>query len=78
LSPQAAAILERQLRRHDRDLIFGIGQGGLPGWSSCQARLDAVILDKRREADPEAKSMPAWRLHDLRRTAATERPGSDH
>jgi integrase len=52
-------------------LIFGIGQGGFSGWSDCKARLDAVILHKRREADPKAKPIPAWQLHDLRRTAAT-------
>lgn len=69
LSPQAKAVLERQLRRNDRDLIFGTGQGGFSGWSDCKARLDATILAKRREIDRKAKPMPGWRLHDLRRTA---------
>lgn len=72
LSPQAKAVLERQLRRNSRDLIFGIGDGGFSGWSDCKARLDAAILDKRRESNRKAKPMPDWRLHDLRRTAATE------
>ncbi len=71
LSPQARAILERQLRRNSRDLIFGVGEGGFSGWSDCKARLDRAILHKRREADRRAKAMPDWRLHDLRRTAAT-------
>jgi integrase len=71
LSPQAKAILERQLRRNSRDLIFGLGEGGFSGWSGCKERLDKAILTKRREANPKAKAMPDWRLHDLRRTAAT-------
>jgi integrase len=29
------------------------------------------MLAARRKADPKAKPMPDWRLHDLRRTAAT-------
>ena len=71
LSPKARAILERQLRRNSRDLIFGHGEGGFSGWSGCKERLDKAILTKRREVDPKAKPMPDWRLHDLRRTAAT-------
>jgi integrase len=60
LSQQARAILERQSRREDRDLIFGLGQGGFSGWSDCKAALDERL---KLKAD--------WRLHDLRRTAAT-------
>jgi integrase len=71
LSPQAQVILERQLRRNSRNLIFGVGKGGFSGWSDCKERLDKAILAKRQEADPKAKPMPDWRLHDLRRTAAT-------
>jgi integrase len=71
LSPQAQAILERHLRRDNRDLVFGFGKGGFSGWSDCKARLDRTILDKRREGDPNAMPISHWRLHDLRRTAAT-------
>jgi integrase len=71
LSQQAQAIVERQLRRNSRDLIFGFGEGGFSGWSGCKERLDQAILTKRRESNPKAKGMPDWRLHDLRRTAAT-------
>jgi integrase len=71
LSLQARAVLERQIRRNSRDLIFGIGEGGFSGWSDCKARLDKAILDKRREKDCRAKAIPDWQLHDLRRTAAT-------
>jgi integrase len=80
LSGQARAILERQPRRqgHDnspRDLVFGIGEGPFSGWSDCKAALDARVLASRREADRKAKPMPDWRLHDLRRTAATVMAG---
>ena len=68
LSPQAKAVLERQLHRNDRDYIFGIGKGGFSGWSDCKARLDQTILERRGR---KAKPLPAWRLHDLRRTAVT-------
>jgi integrase len=68
LSPQARAILERQPKRR-RELIFGRGEGGFSGWSVGKARLDRHLLATRQEAG--AKPMPDWRLHDLRRTAAT-------
>jgi integrase len=59
LSPAAREILDRQPRRDERDLIFGIGAGGFSGWSDCKAGLDARV------------SIAPFRLHDLRRTAAT-------
>jgi integrase len=39
------------------------------GWA--KADLDRRILEARLEVDPDAKAMPAWRLHDIRRTGAT-------
>jgi integrase len=60
LSQQARAILERQPRREDRDLIFGLGQGGFSGWSDCKAALDERL-----------KLKSDWHLHDIRRTVAT-------
>ena len=70
LSPLAQAILKRQPRR--RDLIFGIGKGGFSGWSDCKARLDQRVLTARQETKAKAKPLADWRLHDLRRTAATQ------
>jgi integrase len=58
LSRQARAILERQPRR--RDLVFGVGAGGFTNWSDGKAALDERVKLKAK-----------WRLHDLRRTAAT-------
>jgi integrase len=57
LSPQARAILERQGRRPNRDLVFGLGRGGFSGWSDGKESLPPLLRP--------------WRLHDLRRSAAT-------
>lgn len=57
--------------REGRELIFGRGENAYSGFSAAKKRLDARILKTRREADPEAGAMADWRLHDLRRTAAT-------
>jgi len=59
MSTQVRAVLERQPRR-DREFVFGLGEGGFSGWSDGKANLDA-----------KAKLKADWRLHDLRRTAAT-------
>jgi integrase len=76
LSSLAQAVLKRQPHRKNddksaRDFVFGHGAGGFSGWSDRKARLDQRILDTRGKADPKAKQMLDWRLHDLRRTAAT-------
>lgn len=62
LTPQARALLPEP--REDRDLIFGAGEGPFSGWSQSKARLDA-------RARARFPGLAPWRLHDLRRTAAT-------
>src|SRR5262249_29144512 len=42
----------------------------LTGFSRAKAQLDAAMLAVAREEDPAAM-VPPWRLHDLRRSAAT-------
>lgn len=81
LSPQASAILERLKPKalgrvvapkafsSGRDLVFGVGERGFAGWGYSKARLDERIAAQRKAGG--AKPMPNWRLHDLRRTAAT-------
>jgi integrase len=64
LSPPALLILREVPRRDGRALVFGSGDGGYSGWSKAKAALD------QRIAASGAKVRP-WRLHDLRRTAAT-------
>jgi integrase len=68
-------------RRESRDHVFGDGprrngdsHRGFSGWSKSKADLDVRILAARRkaaDAGVEAEALPDWRLHDLRRTAAT-------
>lgn len=69
--------------RRTRDLLFGRGEGSFSGWSKCKARLDSRIATARAEArlgrplakgeDPEPRdALPAWTLHDLRRTFVTQ------
>jgi integrase len=71
LSPLAVEIL-RALPRFERgNFVFTTTSGARPvsGLSKMKARLDAAIAKRResRRSDP----MPAWVLHDLRRTVRT-------
>jgi integrase len=58
MSSTVRSILEAR-QQNGRDHVFGISQRGFSGWSKAKGRLD------------EAIKIPAWRIHDLRRTAAT-------
>jgi integrase len=64
LSNAVLEILQGIPRREKREFVFGEGQGGFSGWSKSKARLDARIAKTGAVVRP-------WRLHDLRRTAAT-------
>ncbi|MCP3473413.1 site-specific integrase [Bradyrhizobium sp. CCGUVB1N3] len=76
LVPAALALLPS--RRDDRDWVFGDGprrkgdkHRGFSGWSKSKAALDRRILAARQTVDEDAKPLPHWTVHDLRRTAAT-------
>ena len=78
LSPMALSIVAATPKREGREYLFGEGVGAFSGWSKAKAALDRRILEARRAAAKKAhkasggaKPMPAWRLHDLRRTVAT-------
>jgi integrase len=45
------------------------GKRPLSGYSKFKRTFDAAVLAELRKADPEAKPLPNWTLHDLRRTA---------
>ena len=62
LSDLALSVLPSP--RLGRELVFGEGGGAFTGFSAAKRRLDERINAAR------AKPME-WRLHDLRRTAAT-------
>jgi integrase len=65
-------------RQPGRDNVFGEGEGGFSGWSKAKAALDRRINEARaavaagsvKRAD-KPPPIANWRLHDLRRTAAT-------
>jgi integrase len=61
--PLAQAALALLPARTGRDHLFGRGDGadGFAGWSAAKAALDKRLGD-----------MPAWTLHDLRRTVSTQ------
>jgi integrase len=58
LSTQALAVIERTPRRNTTPFLFS-DANGYKGWDQDKMRLDARL------------GIAQWRLHDLRRTAAT-------
>ena len=72
LSDQALDVLASKVTKAG-DLLFPArGEGAARGFSAVKRRLDARVLERlRAEEGSEAASLPEWRLHDLRRTAAT-------
>jgi integrase len=63
LSAAALTIIKNQPRLTGRECVFGSGANGYSGWSKSKEALDARIADNG--------AIPAWRLHDLRRTVST-------
>jgi integrase len=59
LPAQTVAILASRQPRPGRDLVFGERRGPFSGWSQAKSRLDAAL------------ALPAWTLHDIRRTVVT-------
>jgi integrase len=49
--------------------VFPAARGGraLKGFPHFKAELDRRLREARQQADPKAKPMPGWTLHDLRR-----------
>ena len=77
LSPLSLAILADcpRLGAHVFASTRSAPRGGtipISGWSKYKARLDRAAIEALRQltGDPEA-TIPEWRLHDLRRTAAS-------
>jgi len=72
LAPQAVAIIEAAPRiKGKAGLIFTTnGETPVSGWSRAKANLDAAMLRIARK-ERKGATVPDWRLHDLRRTAAS-------
>jgi integrase len=74
LAPLALDVVADALRCRSIEsaLVFTTtGDTSISGWSRAKARLDAIITRNRRQRESRAPAMPAWRLHDLRRSFAT-------
>jgi integrase len=83
LSPAAQAVLEKVPRIGKSGFVFTTdGKHPVAGFSKFKRAFDAKVLVELRKQDPEAKALPNWTLHDLRRTARSlmSRAGvpSDH
>jgi len=76
LAAQSVAILEGLMRRSPLVFPAQFSRNGhteprpLSGFGRAKERLDKLMLGELRKVDPEAM-LPAWTLHDLRRTAAS-------
>lgn len=64
LSEMAISLLQSIPQILHRDLVFGSGTRGYSGWSKSKADLDQRLVQS-------SGALISWRLHDLRRTAAT-------
>jgi integrase len=76
ITPQIRNILDGRLENgrkpKDAKFVFWARKGGkrpFQGWSAQKALLDQKVSQIRKGRD--AQPMPAWRLHDLRRTSRT-------
>jgi integrase len=70
LAPQTAVIINALPRVGDGDLLFTTtGVTPVSGFGRAKERIDAWITKQRQQNG--TKPMPAWTLHDLRRTMVT-------
>ncbi|MDX7950497.1 integrase arm-type DNA-binding domain-containing protein [Lichenihabitans sp. Uapishka_5] len=67
----AIELLGSAHRREGRDLVFGSREGSFSGWSKAKAELDTRMLGDLQQRHGKKVILVPWRLHDLRRTAAT-------
>lgn len=82
LAPRAVEILKARRNKADKEAtyVFPAERGGhahLSGFGHMKYRLDAFMLAELKKVaeergdDPKRVKLEPWRLHDLRRTAAT-------
>lgn len=79
LAPAAVEILKSLPKiKSEKQLVFTTtGESRVSGFSRAKARLDEKMLElaqaeaKERGEDPEQVTITPWRVHDLRRTAAS-------
>jgi integrase len=74
LSPQAVVVITDVAR--DAPYLFPArGVGAVRGFSAIKRKLDKEIDALLKQEDSKSGAMAPWRLHDLRRTAATGMAG---
>ena len=83
LSGAAQTVFASVARIDDCDFVFTTdGKTPISGFSKFKLEFDQAVLEELRRQDPEAKALPNWTLHDLRRTGRSlmSRAGvpSDH
>jgi integrase len=78
LSGAAKSLIDALPRMADSEFVFTTtGNTPVSGWSRAKANLDQLLLARARlEASDRGEdgakiNLPAWRIHDLRRTTAT-------
>jgi integrase len=69
--PKAALAVLGEKPQHGKGFVFSTNDGAisLSGFSKFKAEFDKAVTAELRKHDPKAKPLPAWTLHDLRRTA---------
>ena len=71
LSPLARDLIAT-IRDKGSDFVFTTnGQTPVSGWNRMKRRLDAIMLALAKKEKGSRATIPAWRIHDLRRTAVT-------
>jgi integrase len=70
LSPAGRAVLDKVPKVGKSGFVFTTdGKHPIAGFSKFKRAFDAKVLAELGKQDPEAKPLPNWTLHDLRRTA---------
>ena len=70
LSGAAQALLKQLPKLGNGGWVFSTsGATSISGFSKFKTKMDELVLEKLRKHDPEAKPLPTWTTHDLRRTA---------
>ena len=68
LSDMALQVVRSQPRLKSNEFVFSGRVGHFKGFNHSKERLDKLLLEALRKADPEAE-LEHWTLHDLRRSA---------
>ena len=70
LAPLARDLIASVQGKSNR-VFTTTGRSPVSGWSRTKKRLDAAMLAIAKKERGSGTTLPAWRLHDLRRTAIT-------